>query len=85
MRTYIKAKYGPPKVGEKRTAIKFAWLPKKIITFQGESDGKNLTNYYWIWLEEYKEDQEYIIGHVLSTHEDWGYDYFAWDLLKRYQ
>jgi hypothetical protein len=60
MRTYIKAKYGPPKIGEKRTIEKFAWFPKKVITFKGEHQNRELINYYWMWLEKYKAEQEYI-------------------------
>jgi len=87
MRTYIKAKFGPPKLGEKRTIEKFAWLPKKIITYDGEHQNRKLINYYWIWFERYKEEQECVELMIPSLHDvmmikSGTYD---WELRRRYQ
>ena len=82
MRSEIKVKYGKPKVGQKRTVIKFAWVPTRIITFV--ADEVKIEHYYWIWLENYKEDQEYM--KYLEPHVHGGcYANYRWTNIKRYQ
>jgi len=68
MRSYIKAQWEPPTEGDFRIVDKFAWWPKKIITFKGQSNNRELTNYYWMWLEHYKEEQEYVEIMIPSLH-----------------
>ncbi len=87
MKSYIKAeyKYAPPKVGQLRTVNKFAWLPEKIITHQEkDAEGTELVNYYWIWLEIYKEDQVYESYKQISVYK-MSYTKQKWFCIKKYQ
>lgn len=82
VRSNIKSEFGPPKEGDKRTIDKFAWLPVKITIYKGELEGREHFNYYWLWLEKYKIDQEY--GEYWRKRGD-GMWTRGWHTIKMYQ
>lgn len=86
MKSYLKAKriYAPPKIGQTRVINKFAWLPEKIITLKEKDEKGELINYYWIWLEGYKEDQVYNSYKQPTLHK-MSYTRHKWFCVKKYQ